>query len=128
MLLKHQRLTCATGLLAAVFLLPACDFGGDGTVAGCASMWTGEVEGERAGRLTASLSFEGDLSGWILFDDEDRWWQFDAIVDDDGTIVSRSAIALDGTADLEACEAVGDWSFFDNEIGTFDIAVRSHTW
>jgi hypothetical protein len=124
MSLKHQRLTCAVGLLGAILSLSACDVGGDGTLEGCASMWTGDLEGERSGKLTASLSFAGDLSGWVIFDDEDRWWQFEAIVEDDGSIISRSALAFEGTVDLDACVASGDWTFFDDQTGTYDVAMR----
>ena len=107
-------------------VLASCSSPGGGTLASCVTSYTGTMNGDRNGLVTARLNEEGELALTFSFNSVEQ--NRAAVVDDaDGTISGDSELegnqattAISGTFDFDECEATGTWTEADNT-STFNL-------
>jgi hypothetical protein len=130
--------------IGCISILSACDSGGDGTVESCATAMVGSFEGtsatdgaEQSGSVVAQLAPQiapnpDDPAVWILTvwvplerDGMLDQREFRATVDTTtGELTANSqSLKLTGSYDLNACSASGEWDFFAQLLGTWEVEL-----
>lgn len=128
--MKLSIIAAATG---CILISTACDTGGDGTLASCATPGlVGSFDGLYEGPIVAQLTAEGELTAIFSIQMEEGGDITErtatanvADMPDEGDLEPTSqGVAISGTFDFTSCSASGTWTYFGDDGGSWSIGLR----
>lgn len=121
-------LVCVVGV---ALMAAACDSGGDGTLASCASTYggtiSGDIEGDLIARFSPDVGVTNQLEVWI---EQTGGGELALVgtVSEEGLLETQGALDLSCQLDLDDCSCTGDWvldeGLASEKSGTFELEMR----